>query len=229
MRKLAIALLALGIILAVSSAVTAGTESWSWTATVGQTIVDWGQTATLNQFNTNGGTRVLTGVTVDLTSTINLEAGIENLTNQTATMSYGLDILASVRKGSTVLTSKNYIKNEVNMLRTARDGNVDFGGTAGHKWVYSPVTLVANTYVAPTTEFASYTGAGTVNFDVSAVTASWTPHSNVGSMAAYFLADVPTTVMVTYTYASVPEPGSFVALAAGILPLIGFGLKRRTR
>ena len=108
-------------------------------------------------------------------------------------------------------------------MRSARDGNIDWGGPAGNKWVYSPVTLIADSYIAPTSEFANYVGTGSIDFEVSAVTASWVPRSNAGSMAAYFTADVPTTVEVTYIYDAVPvELGNILALCTGLFSLNRF-------
>lgn len=229
MRRFTSLSLALGVILVLSFATmaNASTEVWSWSASPGQTIIDWTATASLQQFDTQGGTRTLTGVQIDMSSVITLEAGIENLTNQTASMSYNLDVATAVKRSGTVLTDKHFVKNEAPITRSARDGNIDWAGPAGHRWTYTPVVLVADAYVAPSSEWASYTGMGFIDFDVSAVTASWTPRSNVGSMAAYFVADVPTTVAVTYTYEMIPEPASILALGTGVFSLIGFALKRR--
>ncbi len=230
MRRFASLSLALGVILVLSFAAVANAgspEVWSWSTTPGQTIIDWITTASLQQFDTQGGTRELTGVQIDMSSVITLQAGIENLTNQMANMSYSLDVATTVKRNGTVLTDKHLVKNESPIALAARDGNIDWAGPAGHTWTYAPVTLIANTYNAPTSEFAAYTGTGTIDFNVSAVTASWVPRSDVGSMAAYFVADVPTTVVVTYTYEMIPEPASILAFGTGMISLIGFALKRR--
>jgi len=230
MRRFASLSLGLGIILVLSFAAMANAgspEVWSWSTTPGQTIIDWITTASLQKFDTQGGTRELTGVQIDMSSVITLQAGIENLTNQTANMSYSLDVATAVKRNGTVLTDKLFEKDEAPITLAARDGNINWGGPAGHTWTYTPVTIVADTYVAPSSEFDSYKGTGYIDFNVSAVTASWVPHSDVGSMAAYFVADVPTTVVVTYTYEMIPESASILALGTGLISLIGFALKRR--
>ncbi|MCX6345495.1 MAG: choice-of-anchor E domain-containing protein [Armatimonadetes bacterium] len=221
-------LLGIALVLAISVGASAGTVSYTQSLSKDDTILDWLNTIELPKFDTSAGYQLI-GVTLDMESDFTLTAGLENLANKESTMSYILDVKRELAFGTTsyISNTKNYSESGIDV--TARDGVTDFAGTAGWNNTYDTETIVSTsallTAPADLANFTRTVNSDKISLDVSATTVSWLPKGTAGSKAAFYYAEMPTIVRVTYQF--IPEPAGIIAICTGLISLLGIILKRR--
>lgn len=227
MRKSKIAtivyiLAALQVCLAVGA--SAATQEYDWVRTLGSRV-NWVEVISLPKFG--GDINLLTGIEIALETSMDCEIGVENLAQVPSDLSVDLSITTQVKKGTATLVSKTYQCAHTFENMPAHDDNLDWAGDSGTKiqqYLYGSPTWI--TYSVPTTDFAEYVGSGSVNFEVSALRDYWIPTSTGGSMAAYYKADAPARVKITYSY--IPEPSGILAVLTGLVGAVGVVMRRRT-
>lgn len=202
---------------------SAATQEYDWVRTLGSRV-NWVEVISLPQFG--GDISLLTGIEIALETSMDCEIGVENLAQVPSDLSVDLSITTQVKKGTTTLVGKTYQRAHVFENMPAHDDNLDWAGTSGTKiqhYLYDSPTWI--TYSVPTADFADYVGSGSVNFEVSALRNYWVPTSTGGSMAAYYKADAPARVKITYSY--IPEPGGILAVLTGLVGAFGVVVRRR--
>ncbi len=226
MRKLAV-LSVIGVLailqLCFAIGASADTQEYDWVRTLGSRV-NWVEVISLPKFG--GDISLLTGIEIALETSIDCDIGVENLAQVPSDLSVNLSITTQVKKGTTTLVSKTYQRAHTFENMPAHDGNLDWAGSSGAKiqqYLYDSPTWI--TYSVPVADFADYVGSGFVNFEVSALKDYWIPDSSWGSMAAYYKADAPARVKITYTY--IPEPGGVLAILTGLVGTLGAVMRRR--
>ena len=206
MLKLAFAT-ALGLGL---SSASAGIITHTLTAPTGSSALDWTDTLSIPQFNvpSNLGTlqKVTFTLTGDLSGTVNLEnfggAGNKNY-SAFATMSLFHPVSAAAIV-VTVPTQSDTV------AMGAFDGAIDFAGASGASIPGISATAVESGVLTSGADLALFTGAGTVDMDLSAA-GQMTVSPN---LISNFIANGAATILVAYEYAPVPEPQVYGAVGA---------------
>lgn len=206
-----------------TSAAVAATQESNWVQTLGSRV-NWVETISLPKFT--GDPALLTGIDILFDTSMDCEIGVENLAALPSDLSVDLSITTKVKFNGATIASKTFQRAHTYQAVAATDGNLDWGGPSGRtdpQFMYEDPPVMS--YAVPVALFANFVGAGTVDFECSAIADYWNPTSTAGSMAAYYKADVPGKAKVVYTF--VPEPGGVVAMTAGVIGLVGLATRRR--
>lgn len=186
------------------------------TATVSLTATDWSQVISLQKFH--GDISHLAGVVIKLEATGVSEIGYENRASYPADITLTWTATVTMKEnGSTILAVAPSYSNTV--TPAAFDGNFNWDGTSGDNFTTSDTKSDQITK----TNLADYVGAGTFDLTILANAISQTIGS--GNVASYYLTSASAKATVEYT--TLPEPASVVALASGLIGIVGFGIRRR--
>ncbi|MCE5324078.1 choice-of-anchor E domain-containing protein [bacterium] len=206
----ALSLLAILLGGAAYAAVTTDSETISLTQT------DWSQVISLEKFH--GDIANLDKVVITLVATGQSDIGYENRASKPADIQLTWTATVSMKKGgSTLLSVAPAYSNTV--TPAAYDLLWDWSGTSGGNFTTSDTKSDSMTL---TSGFSDYVGDGT--FDLEIVAAAISQTIGTGNVASYYLTSASATATVEYY---TPEPASIASLAAGLLGIVGFGIRRR--
>src|SRR5262249_1182559 len=104
------------------------------------------------------------------------------------------------------------------------DGRIDFGGTSGGSRAY-PVTASGMQTITPQPLLDQFQGTGSRTFYLTA-TGSQLINASVNSIVGSTLS-AGANLTVTYTFAVIPEPATWIAGGCGVLVLACSGLSVR--
>lgn len=186
--------------------------------TIGLTRTNWSQAINLEKYH--GDIADLTGVVITLAATGQSEIAYENLAESPAPIQLNWTATVIMQKnGSTLLTAAPAYSTTV--TPPAYDGYLGWDGTSGDTFTTSDNKSSSMTL---SSGFGDYVGAGTFQLDILAGATSLTV--GTGNLAAYYNTLVGATAKVEYM-TETPEPGSVIALATGLIGLVGFSTRRR--
>lgn len=180
------------------------------------------QTVSLPQFDTAGGTKVLTSISIDLDALIQAAVTAENDSAIAGNMGVDLTGLVKATVPSTSLTA-GILQSAGPVPVAATDGTPDSGPDY---YNFGTVTGSDSSNTVLFGGFAPYVGTGTWNatingnggFSVNGVTSSTIKISNFGASGE---------VSVTYNYNLVPEPSTLGLLSLGVAGLAMACARRR--
>ena len=178
----------------------------------------WGTNLTFNKFDTSLGT--LTGVQIDFKG---FGSGAAQVTHGTGGGSLSMDELGSTTQitapGLIAITKNDFVGTQVFLWAAGSPSPTNFD-----TGIFSQSTL----NVIDAAFWGAYSGVGT--FDIAVLVnelISWDPAKATGDFgSATFKTYGGADVKLTYSYRSVPEPGSLALLALGGLAL-GFARRQR--
>lgn len=177
---------------------------------VGPDTAGWTNTALLPQFDPSLGT--LQSVQIRITGELNGDVGVENLEDKFNTV-YG-----NLAGTFNVYDATNGLALTLNLTQTGSqvldpfDFNLDYGGTSGYTFGLATNGSASALY---TSDLGSFIGLGnllytiTTSDDSSATAGSGTP-------AFFSLLSGSGTLEITYTTATIPEPGTMLTLGAAL-------------
>lgn len=211
---------ALLLLMAFAGAASAGTVSYTATP-IGPSPTDWvNQLLAVQQFDPTLG--VLISVQLDFTSSVKGIVGVENLGGE-APVTLKLAATTQITQGATTIATLAPSETRVVNLPFA-DGLFDWSGDSGEVYSDFAGTDTASFTYNTAGDMAPFIGTGNVQYTVSAFGESQTTGS--GNIASYYMTQASAGAKVTYIY-EIPEPGSMVALATGIIGLAGLVARRR--
>lgn len=221
MKKVLLFIAMLLLVLGASMAVFAASVSYG-PYSVPLTNTDWTTSILLQQFDPSLGTLNSISFTLDGHAEGTAKFESEDLSPTTVTMDLSA-ILELQRPDLTNLVVTIPVVSTSDDV-TAYDNVFDYGGTSGRTYT----NLSANKSESATTSSASdktlFTGTGFITLPVVGNGAS--TGSGGGNLTTQFTTQASASASVTYDYTAVPEPGSLLALASGLLPL-GLLIRRK--
>ena len=187
-----------------------------YTDTVPVTGTDWvGQTVSIQQFDPALGT--LVGIEFTLAGHVEGSAGFENLdllSPQTGTVNLTAEIELQNPDTSLIVLVAPLASESDPVLEY--DGTTDYKGPSGK--TYPDLNDdVSDTVTSPpvVTNFALFTGLGTIDLPVEATAKSYATSS--GNYASTFSTSASAEVTVTYMYEIVPEPVTALLLGLPVM------------
>lgn len=213
--KLVVSMALVGLI---ATAANAGVVSFS--ATNPAAGSNWAQNLSISGFDSSLGT--LTSVELKVSAALGGEVKYEAI-NAYPT-SIGFDVKGKIVVG---LPDASDLTQSLDWNGTASaaayDGTFDWLGTSGGSTAISAVATPLDIVYTDPAKLSQFVGASIV----LPTTATFKQNATCeGSVITWFDTKPNVTVDVIYTYA-VPEPGSLLAIASGVIGLVGMSLKRR--
>jgi len=230
-KKVSIVLLGVSVlVLAAFSAAHADSISFTTSTPIASTLTDWTSSLTFQQFNPSLGT--LTGVAIDLSSTLSTTLTVTNVGTSQSNGSARTEILIAVVDPSGIIgTLPTYTPYPVQPSNPQLDymskgfsySNLASGGQVTSGTLTGSATNVSNSYTTPGL-LAEFTGAGSIS--LPAATLTYTDLSNSGgNTESAQVTYAGLTGTVTYLYTPVPLPSALLLFGPGLLGLVG--LRRR--
>lgn len=205
-------ILALAGLAAAASVASAGSEIHSFSRPMG--LTSWTDAFAVQQFDTQGGTRVLDSIEVFLEGTVLGDAAAESLDAEPSTITLNLTATISLSLGATLLAQVIPLANEI-FDASAFDDVIDFGGTSGVTYENLTDTQSTTSLITDPLEFAPWIGLGTVSVDGAA--SGFSSGSGAGNLLTQFGTSAELNGSVTYNFHIIPAPGAAALLAIGVL------------
>jgi hypothetical protein len=206
MLKLAFAT-ALGLGL---SSASAGIITHELTAPAGSTALDWNATLSIPQFNVPSHLGTLEKVTFTLTGNVSGDVQLENF-GSAGSKSYSAFATMTLMHPTSLDPIVVVVPTQSGAASLGgNDGVMDFGGPGGAIVTGANASASQAGVLTSGADLALFTGAGTVDLDLSAAGGLSLP-SNVFGV---YLANGAATVLVAYEYAPVPEPQVYGAVGS---------------
>ena len=231
-KRVSILLLSVSV-LVIAAFTTAHADSISFTTStpIAPTLTDWTSSLTFQQFNPSLGT--LTGVTLDLSSSLSTTLTVINVDSTVPSKgSAKTEVLVSVVDPNGIIgnlppyTPTNLASNpQLDYLSTGFSYSNLAAGTQVTSGLLSGTGSSANTYTTPGL-LAEFTGAGSIA--LPAGTQTYTDLANSGgNTESAQVTYAGLTGTVTYTYTPIPLPPALLLFGPGLLGLVG--VRRRYR
>jgi hypothetical protein len=187
------------------------------------------RTATFDQFDTLGGTRVLTGITVEFSfDKVGGSYSIDNDSTESGAVVFNHLLRGRLTSSDvSVGTNGTFVDALSEFETTVGADDLDeqnVFNTGGPDYIlYAPTDIfgIGNSSSITSPNWAAYTGTG--NFDINFVASQLFSVDGVGGLQSLTIAStVAPTVIVTYNYTTVvPEPTSILMGSLGALVLLG--------
>jgi hypothetical protein len=195
------------------------------TESVSLTQTNWANTMVFNQFDPSLGT--LTGVTLNLTGQVSGSSAFESLDSTPSTVTMNLQATITLeRPDKSSLVATLPTATTVDSV-SAFDGSIDFLGTSGRTHAGQNASDVQSVTInSPSPDLALFIGKGTISLPITGVGSSTA--SGSGNLQVQFLASAGASAVLTYQFATVPEPASMVLFGLGGAAAVVL-LRRRPR
>jgi hypothetical protein len=197
--------------------------------TKADTTVDWADTLSVNQFNDMGGTRILTGISVQLKGNLLADQKYENR-DGAGTITLTTD--ATVTGSGPGIGPLDIDLQVMNIDQSGNfDNVVDFDGPSGESFLGQTRSDTLGPFAIANVDWGSYIGGGLVDFAFNAT--GKTSATGPGDIVQDFVTAAGAMVIVTYDYrarmtngpSATPEPSTFGMMAVALLA--GLGLSSR--
>lgn len=190
-----------------------------------QATTNWTRSFQVDQFDTQGGARVLEQVVIEMFANLSGTARFENRDNQSRTVHITMNSTLSIALGADVLASAAPGMGGTYNVG-AFDGLIDFGGVSGRTvQALNDTQSNQRTLHMPVDDLAPWIGGGQVTLSASATAVSFA--SGGGNLLAMFQTTAGIDFAISYVYRGddtpvvpLPTPAGLAGAGLGVLGAI---------